>query len=493
MSHAQAPVAKAGHAHELVLVEDGIEVTLRSSGSDGRSHVHEFVHGGRVLRTEPQDGAGIDHRHVVVDGEASRMTSSMITPDPVSITKSLVPDVLTYEAVRKGEIPELGTSGLPSSLESQVPARYRYWLAKSVDDARAVRDALVEAALFTDESLGQVSKASGDLELRRLIEVVDIYVAPDEPDGEVEVPVLRAGVERAATSCGFGTDAVRVEASLAGALGVTDVVDRLARAGGDWVVEVDNAAADAVLKSAHGPLVWASMSDDAHVYVSSSAPLGPVRWSLERDLADEVEFRSTVLGVVAKDASSMSRRMRDLVEIPEWTEGQAREAATLMRRVRAEIATSTDQAAAAERLGVDPEPPLARVVKRLASLVPIRKDAQERFVLGVVMEPEVDAHDEIASAQTIYDACHQFMLDFGDTGLQHREVVTDSVRIVENYIARADEVIEGQVVKAGSWVMGVIVLDDEIWEAIEKGDLTGFSIGGFARRRPVKAAEARAA
>ena len=111
----------------------------------------------------------------------------------------------------------------------------------------------------------------------------------------------------------------------------------------------------------------------------------------------------------------------------------------------------------------------------------------ERFVLGVVLEPEVvDAQGDIYSAGEIRQAAHRFMEEFGGLGLQHHLKVNDQVRVLENYLAPGDFDLNGREVRKGTWLLAVRVRSDELWSQIRGGDLTGFSIGGSARRVPEK-------
>jgi DNA adenine methylase len=109
----------------------------------------------------------------------------------------------------------------------------------------------------------------------------------------------------------------------------------------------------------------------------------------------------------------------------------------------------------------------------------------ERYVLGVVLEPEtVDAQGDIYSADEIARAAHGFMEDFGGLGLMHRERVNGQVKILETYLAPADFELAGARVRKGTWLLAVRVLDDALWAQVKGGALTGFSIGGAARKVP---------
>ncbi len=109
--------------------------------------------------------------------------------------------------------------------------------------------------------------------------------------------------------------------------------------------------------------------------------------------------------------------------------------------------------------------------------------SDERFVLGIVLEPEVvDAQGDIYSADEIRHAAHQFMEDFGGLGLMHRYRVNDQVKVVESYLAPSDLAVGGQQVRKGTWLLGVHIWSDDLWGQVKDGSLTGFSIGGVATR-----------
>ncbi|HMA93892.1 MAG TPA: XkdF-like putative serine protease domain-containing protein [Polyangiaceae bacterium] len=109
----------------------------------------------------------------------------------------------------------------------------------------------------------------------------------------------------------------------------------------------------------------------------------------------------------------------------------------------------------------------------------------ERYVLGIVLEPEVvDAQGDIYSAEEIRQAAHRFMEEFGGLGLMHRMRVNDQVKVLETYLAPTDLALGDVSVQKGTWLFAVRVLSDVLWERVKSGDLTGFSIGGSARKIP---------
>jgi hypothetical protein len=49
--------------------------------------------------------------------------------------------------------------------------------------------------------------------------------------------------------------------------------------------------------------------------------------------------------------------------------------------------------------------------------------------------------------------------------------------------------IGGQHVKKGTWLLMYKILDAKLWKKIRKGELTGFSMGGFGRRIKLRFAD----
>lgn len=114
------------------------------------------------------------------------------------------------------------------------------------------------------------------------------------------------------------------------------------------------------------------------------------------------------------------------------------------------------------------------------------KTEEERYVLGVVLAPETtDSQGDIYSADEVRKAAHDYMENAGALGKQHREIVTGKLKILESYLAPADFTVDEETIVKGTWIMGIRVIDNDLWDGIKKGDFTGFSIGGQAYRTPV--------
>lgn len=110
----------------------------------------------------------------------------------------------------------------------------------------------------------------------------------------------------------------------------------------------------------------------------------------------------------------------------------------------------------------------------------VNKNNPEKIVYGIVYEPDtVDLQGDFMSAETIEKMAHDFMENYQNIDKNH-DYVSQVGKVLESSIYPADIEIEGTVVKKGTWVLATRVNDD-VWESVQKGDFTGFSIGGYAK------------
>ncbi|MGN9169492.1 XkdF-like putative serine protease domain-containing protein [Paenibacillus polymyxa] len=114
-------------------------------------------------------------------------------------------------------------------------------------------------------------------------------------------------------------------------------------------------------------------------------------------------------------------------------------------------------------------------------------DDAKKVVIGVVYQPDVaDAHGDQMDAEEIEKAAHLFMENQHTYNIdKQHDLDTDKGYVVESYIAPCDMEIGDQTIIKGSWVAGVKVTDDDTWEDIQKGEITGFSMWGVGKREEV--------
>lgn len=103
----------------------------------------------------------------------------------------------------------------------------------------------------------------------------------------------------------------------------------------------------------------------------------------------------------------------------------------------------------------------------------IKTDSESHFVTGVVYEPMVeDAHGNYMTADEIAKAAYWFAKNGNRVDLQHNFVSADGTAVVESWIAKSDSNIGGADIKEGTWLMTVEITDDDLWQSIEKGEIT---------------------
>ena len=121
-----------------------------------------------------------------------------------------------------------------------------------------------------------------------------------------------------------------------------------------------------------------------------------------------------------------------------------------------------------------------------AQVVPIFKiDEAKRLVYGKALVPDIeDTQEDIVSKEDVELAAHGFMINMqkqiydkpSEIGLQHMTFGVD-VYVVESYIDKEDS----------SWILVTKVESDDIWDKVQKGEITGYSIGGKGKRTPIEA------
>lgn len=110
----------------------------------------------------------------------------------------------------------------------------------------------------------------------------------------------------------------------------------------------------------------------------------------------------------------------------------------------------------------------------------VKQDSTHHNVFGVVTKPMVRASDGIRfSKEAIQRAAHNFLAKYRTIGYRHQQEA--DAYPIESYITMqdmGDPQGEGYI-PVGSWIIGVHVNSQEIWQEIEEGKIKGFSLGGM--------------
>lgn len=150
------------------------------------------------------------------------------------------------------------------------------------------------------------------------------------------------------------------------------------------------------------------------------------------------------------------------------------------RHAAREVGRAIDSAVLAAQLGAPP-------TRQPAALpwIAVGKAAEQRFVIGPILIPDTtDGQGDTITADVIERAAWAWLAEFRNTGVQHKMLANDLIKPVESYIVREDTTMNGRPIKAGTWVLGAVIKDDQLWEGVKNGTFTGWSIGGLAQKAP---------
>lgn len=112
----------------------------------------------------------------------------------------------------------------------------------------------------------------------------------------------------------------------------------------------------------------------------------------------------------------------------------------------------------------------------------LKVDEATHYITGIVYEPMVeDAHGNYMTEDEIRKAAYWFAKNGDKVDIQHSFEEADGIAVVESYVTPCDMEIGGEPVVKGAWIMTVEVSNDTVWDAVQKGELTGFSMGGVGK------------
>ncbi len=112
----------------------------------------------------------------------------------------------------------------------------------------------------------------------------------------------------------------------------------------------------------------------------------------------------------------------------------------------------------------------------------LKVDTQHHYVTGIVYEPMAeDSHGNFMTEEEIIKAAYWFAKNGDKIDLQHSFEKLSDAFVVETWVNKSDTVIEGEEIKKGTWLLTVEISDPDVWDQIQKGELTGFSMGGVGK------------
>lgn len=116
----------------------------------------------------------------------------------------------------------------------------------------------------------------------------------------------------------------------------------------------------------------------------------------------------------------------------------------------------------------------------------LKVDAAQQICGGIIYEPNtVDTQGDMTTADEITKAMYTFMERYAQNPNRIKVMHKGKAfyfPILESYQPETDVRKGKDTIKAGSWWMMIKVTDPEIWADVQSGKLTGFSMGGTARK-----------
>lgn len=121
--------------------------------------------------------------------------------------------------------------------------------------------------------------------------------------------------------------------------------------------------------------------------------------------------------------------------------------------------------------------------------VPIMKaDNEKRIVYGAVMKAETtDKQGDEISFDELEDAASHYLSEERHVAFRHKEALStkNKAKVVASIVMKAGDVFYGEKLEYGTWILGVKIEDDELWEMVKEGQISAFSPGGYSLRRPI--------
>lgn len=109
-----------------------------------------------------------------------------------------------------------------------------------------------------------------------------------------------------------------------------------------------------------------------------------------------------------------------------------------------------------------------------------RTDADRRIVFAEVYAPNtLDTYGEFMLPEHVEEMAHKFLrLDLDSVIDTNHDNVPNGSYPIESYVCQRDDDPD---FTRGAWVMGVKVPDENVWQAVVRGDLNGFSFEAMVR------------
>lgn len=428
-------------------------------------------------------------------------------------------------ASSEADMPPLGHSAMPRSLMAATPQELRFWEAKTEAEANELRDKLVAAKIFTEQNIRIVDGSFNRVVTKMYIEKAEPELGPD---GKYSVIVSGASLRNTWQPCdpkwicsedGCSGRCCRSGGGNSGPIALPSEEKALRKRGAKIVAhEVQSS------KERKTGNLCAFQAEDGlcTLHNTPDKPMecivSPLRVLENGTVVIRHRFYQLKCHKAGTPVPAYEAYFASLVKLFGRSQAQRikAEAAKGVERIEAKMDPEAYKAmrfisktriANRKRLGIsggwthankdaDPEQMLA---KSAGDTMQILKTKDEQYVLGIVLEPNdgkdgspmaPDTQGDIYSKAEVRQAAHKFMAEYRNVGLMHRALVNGRVEILESFVVPdgtggfdiEDPYGEKQHVHEGTWLLGLRIVDEELWDKVKRNELSGLSIGGSARR-----------
>lgn len=124
-------------------------------------------------------------------------------------------------------------------------------------------------------------------------------------------------------------------------------------------------------------------------------------------------------------------------------------------------------------------------------------DNVKRIVYGKALVPDkVDSQKDVVTKEDIEETAHNFLINLQKAYVEllNGKQTTKASEIgfmhkVFKGVGGFGYIVESYIDPEGSWVLATKINNDRVWDMIEKGEITGYSVGGRGRRIPIEGVE----
>lgn len=140
--------------------------------------------------------------------------------------------------------------------------------------------------------------------------------------------------------------------------------------------------------------------------------------------------------------------------------------------------------------------------------IDVVKNVEERVVAAAVLVPDtVDLHGDIYTEETVKAAAYYFMEHYLDNNngidiMHDGNVRRNAIKLLQTFILEDKrkfkielDIADNYSLKnkkntitypVGTWLIYARIIDDDLWDSVKSGELTGWSIAGLANTKELK-------